>query len=261
MEQPRRRRGSRSRAGRHASQGRAPPSATAATRYSDAERAERRPAGASAGPGAACTSSIFRIVSRSPPTTGRIGTPRRVVALVQQRERPEVRRRPVEDDQEEQDRRQSRCRPVAGRPADERRKRARGAADHDVLRRPALEPARVDEDVEVVADEREHRGEHVRRVREQRERERRRAPAPNPSAARRRDPSRRDGPRPRARPSAGRCRGRGRGSAAAAPPHASASPTERRGDAAGLGTPPARRTSRTRRSEQQRHDARLRQGT
>ena len=37
----------------------------------------------------------------------------------------------------------------------------------------ALEVARVDDDVEEVADEREHRREHVDRAREQRERERR----------------------------------------------------------------------------------------
>ena len=58
-----------------------------------------------------------------------------------------MRRRPVEDDQEEEERRQ---REVARRsgPADERRHRAGGPADDDVLRGRALELARVDEHVE-----------------------------------------------------------------------------------------------------------------
>ena len=56
--------------------------------------------------------------------------------------------------------------------ADERRNRARGASDDDVLRGRALEPARVHEDVEEVSDECEHRGEHVHRGREERERDR-----------------------------------------------------------------------------------------
>ena len=59
------------------------------------------------------------------------------------------------------------------RVADERRNSARSASDHDVLRSRALEPAGVDEDVEEVADEREHRGEDVHGRREERERDRR----------------------------------------------------------------------------------------
>ena len=79
---------------------------------------------------------------------------RRVVLLDQQRERPEVRRRPEEDDQEEPERGQAEV-PGRGCVADERRHRAGRAADDDVLRRRALQPAGVDEDVEEVADERE----------------------------------------------------------------------------------------------------------
>ena len=82
-----------------------------------------------------------------------------------------MRRRPDEDDREEEQRRDP---DVPGRrgPADERRHGARGAADHDVLRRRALQPARVDDDVEEAADEREDRGEDVDRAREQNEGER-----------------------------------------------------------------------------------------
>src|SRR5205085_2886813 len=56
-------------------------------------------------------------------------------------------------------------------PAHERRHRARRAADDDVLRRRAFQPACVDEDVEEVADEREHRGQHVHGACEEDERE------------------------------------------------------------------------------------------
>ena len=95
-----------------------------------------------------------------------------VIAADQQRERPEVRRCPEEDDREEQERRD--CDVAGGRrPADQRRDRAGGAADDDVLGRRALQPARVDEDVEEVAGQREQCGEHVDEAREQYERERR----------------------------------------------------------------------------------------
>ena len=47
------------------------------------------------------------------------------------------------------------------RVADQRRHCSRGAADHDVLCRRALQPARVDEDVEEVSCEREQRGRQV----------------------------------------------------------------------------------------------------
>ena len=97
--------------------------------------------------------------------------PRRlVVAPDQERERPEVRRRPEEDDQEEEERRHGQ---IPGRrgPADQRRHRAGSPADDDVLRRRALQPARVDEHVEQVPHEREHGGQDVDEAREQDERE------------------------------------------------------------------------------------------
>ena len=97
---------------------------------------------------------------------------RRVRVLDHQRERPEVRRRPQEHDEEEPERRK-RERSGRRRVADERRHRPGGAADDDVLRRRALEPAGVDEDVEEVPDEREYGRQHVDRGGEERERERR----------------------------------------------------------------------------------------
>ena len=71
-----------------------------------------------------------------------------VVAALDQRQRPEMRRRPDEDDGEQ--RRGSSSADVARRRglADHRRQRAGGAADHDVLRRRALQPHRVDDDIE-----------------------------------------------------------------------------------------------------------------
>ena len=58
-----------------------------------------------------------------------------------------MRRRPEKDDREQRDRAPA---DIAGDrgPADQRRQRAGRAADHDVLRRPALQPDRIDEDVE-----------------------------------------------------------------------------------------------------------------
>ena len=81
----------------------------------------------------------------------------RVLVLHEQRQRPEVGRRPEEHDREQQDRRPADG-PAHGGPADERRHRARRAADHDVLRRAALEPDRVDEDVAQEAAEAQQRG-------------------------------------------------------------------------------------------------------
>ena len=84
----------------------------------------------------------------------------RVVLGAVQRERPEVRRRPGEDDEEQQQRLDG---DLAGhrRPAEHRRHRARGAADDDVLRRRRLEDHRVDHRV---ADERGERQPHGERV-------------------------------------------------------------------------------------------------
>ncbi len=81
-----------------------------------------------------------------------------------------MRRRPEEDDREQVDRHAGE---LAGdrRPADERRYRARGAPDDDVLRRAALEPDRVDEDVAEEARERQRCREQVHRGRQQQERQ------------------------------------------------------------------------------------------
>ena len=64
-----------------------------------------------------------------------------------ERQRPEMRRRPQEDDQEQNERLEP---DLSGRrcPADHRRKRTGGAADDDVLRRLPLQPHRVHDDVE-----------------------------------------------------------------------------------------------------------------
>ena len=70
-----------------------------------------------------------------------------VVAAAVERQRPEVRRRPHEDDEEEQDAFE-RDAARDGGPADHGREGAGGTADDDVLRRPALQPHGVDEDVE-----------------------------------------------------------------------------------------------------------------
>src|SRR5262249_3279637 len=63
-----------------------------------------------------------------------------------ERQRPEMWRRPEEDDEEEETRLD---RDAAGRrhPADDGRKGARSAADNDVLRRRSLEPCRIDSNV------------------------------------------------------------------------------------------------------------------
>src|SRR5262245_13490210 len=64
-----------------------------------------------------------------------------------ERQRPEMRRRPKEHDQEQDDRLE---RDLTGgrRPADYGGKRAGSPADDDILRRASLEPYRVDDDVE-----------------------------------------------------------------------------------------------------------------
>ena len=83
-----------------------------------------------------------------PATIGSIGhAGRGVVARLVERQRPEMRRRPEEDDGE-QDEAVERHGAGDGGPADHRREGAGGAADDDVLRRPALQPHRVDDDVE-----------------------------------------------------------------------------------------------------------------
>ena len=144
------------------------------------------------------------------------------------------------------------------READQRRHRAGGAADHDVLRGRPLQPPRVDEHVEEVPGEREQRGRQVDERVEQDERERRQRQAELERA--------RGGTRPDAtgrcsvrEPISCRCRGRDSGSA----------PRRRRRRAPGRASSPerAQRREAARADEkagcageqQQRHDPRLRQ--
>ncbi len=84
----------------------------------------------------------------------------RVLLGAVQRQRPEMRRRPDENDQEQQQRFR---RDVVGHrgPAEHRRHRARRAADDDILRRGGLEQHRVDDRV---ADERRQRQPHRQRI-------------------------------------------------------------------------------------------------
>ena len=70
-----------------------------------------------------------------------------VVRLLDERQGPEVRRGPVEDDGEQVDGREIDAAGHRG-PAHQRRERARRPADDDVLRTRALEPDGIDEDVE-----------------------------------------------------------------------------------------------------------------
>ena len=83
-----------------------------------------------------------------------------VVLGAVERERPEVRRRPQEDDQAE-DQRLGADVAADRRPAEHRRHRPRRAADDDVLRRQRLEQHRVDDGI---ADERGERQPHRQRV-------------------------------------------------------------------------------------------------
>ena len=71
-----------------------------------------------------------------------------------------MRRRPDEDEQEQQQRHEVET-TRRGRVADQRRHRAGGSPDHDVVTRRALQPARVDEHVEQVAGECEAGGQKV----------------------------------------------------------------------------------------------------
>ena len=68
-----------------------------------------------------------------------------------------MRRRPVEDERKEEDRRKGEI-TRHRRPADHWRQRASGAADHDVLRRGALQDQRIDQHVEAEREEREEGG-------------------------------------------------------------------------------------------------------
>ena len=107
-----------------------------------------------------------------------------------------MRRRPEEDHAEEG----KGCRVQGARrrgPAHERGYRSGGAADDDVVRRRALEPDRVDEDVDERARERKRRGEQVRPGPQHPEREPVQRDADD-QRVRGRDPSARDGAAARA---------------------------------------------------------------
>src|SRR5206468_9012152 len=93
-----------------------------------------------------------------------------VVIADEKRERPEMRRRPEKDDREQEPRREIEGAGDGG-PTDKRWDRARSATDDDVLRGRALEPDRVDEDVEDRAAERERRRQQIREHREHDERD------------------------------------------------------------------------------------------
>ena len=104
-----------------------------------------------------------------------------VVLAVAHRQRPGVRRRPEEHDQEQHDRRPGELVGDGG-PADQRREAAGEAAPHDVLRRTPLEHHRVAEEVERARRERQPGREPVDQEA--------RAPASRPRPA----PARRPGP-------------------------------------------------------------------
>ncbi len=84
----------------------------------------------------------------------------RVIVAPRDGERPEVRRGPDEDDQEQQQRMRVDAAGDCG-PAEHRRRGAGGTADHDVLRRDVLEPHRVEDRVADQRGEREHRRQRV----------------------------------------------------------------------------------------------------
>ena len=140
-------------------------------------------AAAKPGPKERCRSRICRVVAALPATTGSMGTPARAYSSAAiERQRPEMRRRPQEDDEEQNERLEP---DLSGRrcPADHRRKRAGGAADDDVLWRLPLQPHRVHDDVEEDR-EGEQRGRFDIESREQEPRLRRTArTSPNTSAS------------------------------------------------------------------------------
>ena len=142
--------------------------------------------------------SISHLVRASPFTTGIIGTPGLgVLALLDEGQRPEVRRGPVEDDGEEVDGRE--VEPPGHRgPAHQRRERARRPADDDVLRRVPLEQHGVDEHVEQQPAQREPGAQRIDLVPEDGERDGAQRHAEE-EPLRRRDPAGRDRAESRAR--------------------------------------------------------------
>ena len=90
-----------------------------------------------------------------------------VVVFDEQRERPEVRGSPDEDDGEERPGHRAEMARHRG-PADQRRKRACRAADHDIVPGAALEPHGVDHDIEGKSCHREQGGQQVGEAPQQR---------------------------------------------------------------------------------------------
>ena len=167
-----------------------------ATRYRPADPAE---AGARRD-GTSGVAEEWRRVLRPPAVTVSIGTPAVVVAA-EERERPEVRRRPHEDQREHREALVGDA-PRRHRPADHRREGPRGAADDDVLRRRPLEPHRVDDGVE---EDREREQPAAKRFEERQQHHREPGEASRAPSPRAVDAPGRDRPLP-VRASARRCR-------------------------------------------------------
>ena len=91
----------------------------------------------------------------------------RVLVAARDRQGPEVRRRPHEDDEEQQQRVRLDAAGHRG-PSQHRRRRPGRAADHDVLRGRALQPHGVDDRVADQRAEGQHGGQQVDQEREQR---------------------------------------------------------------------------------------------
>ena len=112
---------------------------------------------------------ISRATRSKGTTTGNIGTVCRfVVVPIAHRERPEMRWRPNHDHREQHDGRPGQVVGDRG-PADEHRDRPCRAADDDVLCRTALQPDRVDKDVEERCRESEQGRKEIDRPPEQQE--------------------------------------------------------------------------------------------
>ncbi|MPL91570.1 hypothetical protein SDC9_37645 [bioreactor metagenome] len=115
-----------------------------------------------------------------------------VVRLDEERQRPEMRRRPHEDQREHQ-KAFKRDAARRHRPADHRREGPGGAADHDVLRRRALQPDRVDHHVEEDGEGQQRRGDAIRHHRQKPDRQPRKR-QPDRQRLARGHPPRRDRP-------------------------------------------------------------------
>ena len=167
------------------------PSSTAATRVEQAQRAEQRGHDREREQHQGVDQHLVLGPRLAPDHRHHRDAGPGVVGLLDEGERPEVGRRPVEDDGEQVDRGQ--VEPAGHRrPAHQRRKGAGRAADHDVLRARPLEPDGVDEHVEQEPAQGEPRAERVDPIPEDGEGRRARAPTPNASPNAGGDPARRE---------------------------------------------------------------------